>query len=382
VVKEVLKMNLWTVLIIILVFWGILYALFGRKEEEEEGLAVDIFIIMWRTKKLLGFIDKVAQKYKRFWKAYGTIGIIVGFGGMAFVFYMLIKSALIAIKAKAQVAGVQLVIPGITIPLWYGLIGLIVVMVVHELSHGVVARAEDLPLKSVGLVLFFVIPGAFVEPDEEELKKVPLLKRLRVYAAGSMANIVTALLALMLLNYALSPVLQPAGVEIVQFDPKGPAINYLHEGDIIIGIDGHQIKTVEDFLNFMNTTKPGQLITLEVLRNDEKITVKIPLRENPNNPGRGYLGVYPSQHIVSTIRHEGIVLPLAFSLYWIYILNLGIGLMNLFPLIPLDGGRMLDETLKEYLPEKVAKPISFAFIGIGVLLLAINLIPAIRNLIG
>ncbi|ADT84901.1 site-2 protease family protein [Thermococcus barophilus] len=375
-------MNLWTVLIIILAFWGILYVLFGRKEEEEEGLAVDMFVIMWRTKKLLGFIDKIALKYRRFWKVYGTIGIIVGFGGMAFVFYMLIKSAFIAIKAKAQVAGVQLVIPGVTIPLWYGLIGLIVVMVVHELSHGVVARAEDLPLKSVGLVLFFVIPGAFVEPDEEELKKVPLVKRLRVYAAGSMANIVTALLALMLLNYALAPVLQPAGVEITQFDPKGPAINHLHEGDIIIGINGEQIKTIEDFLNFMNTTKPGQIIALEILRNGEKIIVKVPLGENPNNPEKGYLGVYPSQYVVSTIGYENIILPLAFALYWIYILNLGIGLMNLFPLIPLDGGRMLDETLKEYLPEKVAKPISFAFIGIGVLLLAINLIPAIRNLIG
>jgi len=377
-------MNLWTVLIIILTFWGIVYILFGRKEEEEneEGLAVDLFIIMWRTKKLLGFIEKFAQKYKRFWKVYGSVGIVIGFGGMAFVFYMLIKSALIAIRAKAQVAGVQLVIPGVTIPLWYGLIGLIVVMVVHELSHGVVARAEDLPLKSVGLVLFFVIPGAFVEPDEDELRKAPLIKRLRVYAAGSMANIVTALLALMLLNYASAPLLQHAGVEVVQFDPRGPAINYLQEGDIIIGINGEQIKTVEDFLNFMNTTKPGQLITLEVLRNGKKITVKIPLRENPNNPGKGYLGVYPSQHVASTIGHEGIVLPLAFALYWIYILNLGIGLMNLFPLIPLDGGRMLDETLKEFLPDKIAKPISFAFLGIGILLLAINLIPAIRNLIG
>ncbi|NJE08440.1 PDZ domain-containing protein [Thermococcus sp. M39] len=376
-------MNLWTVLIILLAFWGILYVLFGRKkEEEEEGLVVDLFIIMWRTKKLLGFIDKFAQKYTRFWKVYGTIGIIVGFGGMVFVFYMLIRSALIAIRAKAQVAGVQLVIPGVTIPLWYGLIGLIVVMVVHELSHGVVARAEGLPLKSVGLILFFVIPGAFVEPDEDELRKAPLIKRLRVYAAGSMANIVTALLAAVLILSVFAPLIQYAGVEIVSFDPNGPAIHYLKEGDIIVGIDGVQIKTIEDFLNFMNKTKAGQVVTLEVIRNGEKLSVKVPLGEHPNNPGKGYLGVYPSQYVASTIGHENVVLPIYFALNWIYILNLGIGLMNLFPLIPLDGGRMLDETLKEFLPEKIAKPISFAFIGIGVLLLAINLIPAIRNLIG
>jgi len=109
------------------------------------------------------------------------------------IFYMLLKTAMNTLSTKAPSAGVQLVIPGVTIPLWYGLIGLIVVMVVHELSHGVVARAEKLRLKSVGLVLFAVIPGAFVEPDEDELKKAPLLSRLRVYAAGSMANIVVAL---------------------------------------------------------------------------------------------------------------------------------------------------------------------------------------------
>ncbi len=80
-------------------------------------------------------------------------------------------------------------------------------MVVHELSHGVVAKAQRLPLKSVGLVLLAVIPpGAFVEPDEEELGKAPPLRaRLRVYGAGSMANVVTALLTLLLINLAITP---------------------------------------------------------------------------------------------------------------------------------------------------------------------------------
>ncbi|WP_367883132.1 site-2 protease family protein [Thermococcus peptonophilus] len=84
-------------------------------------------------------------------------------------------------------------------------------MVVHELSHGIVARADKLPLKSVGLVLLAVIPGAFVEPDEEELAKAPLRSRLRVYGAGSMANITTAIITALLITYAINPLLIPRG---------------------------------------------------------------------------------------------------------------------------------------------------------------------------
>jgi membrane-associated protease RseP (regulator of RpoE activity) len=376
-------MNLTFILMIILGFWSVLYLAFGKKsEEKDEGLQIDLFIAMWRTKRLLGFIDSIANKYKRFWRVYATLGIFVGYAGMLFVFYMLIKSALIAVKAKAQVAGVQLVIPGVTIPLWYGIIGLIVVMFVHELSHGFVARAENLPLKSVGLLLFVVIPGAFVEPDEENLKKASLISRLRVYAAGSMANLLTAFIAMLLLSFVLTPVLQYSGVEVAKLDTVGPAKDYLKVGDVIVGIDGEKIATIEDFLNFMNKTHAGQVITLEVIREGKRVLLDVPLGDNPNKPGKGYLGVYPTQNLKSKIGFDNIVLPTAFSLYWIYVLNFGIGLMNLFPLIPLDGGRMLDDVFKEYLPQKLARALSFAFIGVGVLLLAINLIPALRSLIG
>lgn len=203
-------------------FWIVLYALFGKKEidpetgepiEKEEGLSVNMFIAMWRTKRLLGFIDRVSRINPRFWKVYADVGIILGYMGMVYVFYALAKTAVQTLQTKGQQAGVQLVIPGVTIPpLWYGLIGLVVVMVVHELSHGIVARADKLPLKSVGLVLLAVIPGgAFVEPDEEELAKAPLRSRLRVYGAGSMANITTAIITALLITYAINPLLIPRG---------------------------------------------------------------------------------------------------------------------------------------------------------------------------
>ncbi len=364
-------------------FWALMYLVFGRKaEEKEEGLEVDGIVAMWRTKRLLGFIESLARRYSRFWRVYGDVGIVLGFGGMVFVFYMLFKTAMKTVTRGGTAAGVQLVIPGVTIPLWYGLIGLAVVLVVHELSHGVVARADGIPLKSVGLVLFLILPGAFVEPDEEEISRAPLRKRLRVYGAGSMANIVTALIALLIINLAIAPLLQPNGVQVAGVVPGSPADGVLQKGDVIIGIDGTQITTVDSFMKFMNTTKPGQIITLRVLRENRELNVKIRLKEHPDRPGKGYIGIYPAQSVKSRIGGERAVIPLFFTLYWIYVLNIGIGLMNLFPLVPLDGGKMLDDVVKEYLPERIARPLRYATIGIALFLLALNLLPAFRNLLG
>ncbi|HDZ36335.1 MAG TPA: PDZ domain-containing protein [Thermococcus sp.] len=363
-------------------FWVILYALFGRRGEQEEGLTVDLFIAMWRTKRLLGFIDSLARRGRRFWKVYADTGIALGFLGMAYVFYALLKTAVSALQTGGEQAGVQLVIPGVTIPLTYGLIGLVVVMVVHELSHGVVARAENLPLKSVGLVLLAVIPGAFVEPDEEALEKAPLRSRLRVYGAGSLANIATAFLAVLVINFAITPILQPSGVLVSGVLEDGPAYGILQEGDVIIAMDGQQIKDMEQFIVFMNVTKPGQMVTLTVLRGDQELNLQLELGTHPDNPEKGYIGIYPAQNVVSKVGAEWLVLPLFFALYWIYVLNIGIGLMNLFPLVPLDGGRMLDDVVKAYLPENIAKPVRYFAIGVGLFLLALNLFPAIMNLAG
>ncbi|WP_367883131.1 zinc metalloprotease [Thermococcus peptonophilus] len=75
-----------------------------------------MFIAMWRTKRLLGFIDRVSRINPRFWKVYADVGIILGYMGMVYVFYALAKTAVQTLQTKGQQAGVQLVIPGVTIP--------------------------------------------------------------------------------------------------------------------------------------------------------------------------------------------------------------------------------------------------------------------------
>lgn len=89
--------------------------------------------------------------------------------------------------------GGTLLLPGVNLPFFEGILALIVIMMVHEGSHAVLARIAKVPIKSSGIVLFGIIPiGAFVEPDEKQLEKVDRIRQTRVLAAGSGANFITS----------------------------------------------------------------------------------------------------------------------------------------------------------------------------------------------
>ena len=76
----------------------------------------------------------------------------------------------------AASSGVGLVLPfkakGVFyVPFFYWIISIFVIAVVHEFSHGLIARANNIKVKSSGFaflaLLVPIIPAAFVEPDEK-----------------------------------------------------------------------------------------------------------------------------------------------------------------------------------------------------------------------
>jgi len=78
--------------------------------------------------------------------------------------------------------------------------GLALGLVVHEGGHGLMCRVEDIDVESVGLAFLTVVPvGAFVEPDEEDLRLADRGAQLRMYTAGVTNNFAIALVALILL---------------------------------------------------------------------------------------------------------------------------------------------------------------------------------------
>jgi len=228
-------------------------------------------ILMLRTNRGKGFLDRLARP-KRFWRGYGNVGIVLMGVMMVAMLFLLVMVAMTASnipKEDAPNARMLVGIPVVNplIPLWYGILGLAVGIVVHEFSHGIMARAGKIKVKSMGILLCIFPIGAFVEPDEEELAAASKPRRARVYAVGPLANLIVALICAMLFSTVMMGAVEPVaqGTGIVGILDGGPAeMVGLKPGMILTEVNGTAIEENADFFEAMDRTKPGQDITVKV----------------------------------------------------------------------------------------------------------------------
>lgn len=323
-----------------------------------EQLKIDIHgpLLMRRTKRLRGFIDSVAKKSPRFWKGSMSIGVAVAVFIMFLTLYLLIKSITTMFQASVGIALPGVDIPGspLFIPLGYGLIGLASVMIIHEFGHGILARAENVKIESIGVLLLAILPGAFVEQNEKDFEKSRGISKLRIYAAGSIFNMGLAAVAFALL-YVISTFFVPYafyddGLIINAVTTNSPAEGVLQPGMIIHSVNGYTIKDKEDYMTLLlNKTKPGDNLTYVT----DKGTFTITSGKQPNNDSITYPGTRTDTHLAvksNVSKKIGEIIPWTlyyFSelLYWVFLLNFAVGTFNLLPIKPFDGGWMLEELL-------------------------------------
>lgn len=365
-------------LIAFVAIW-ILVAIFHEKLSSY-GVELNFPVIMWKTQRLRGLISRISNFSPTFWRWFMNVGIVVAFVAMIFITWTLISSLPSVFEAPA----VSIVIPGVEmpgssiyIPFFYGLLALATVLIVHEFSHGIQAVGEKIPIKSIGLLLFIILPGAFVEPDEEELKKAKRSSRLRVYAAGSIANISLALIALVLvslISVGIPHYFAEDGIAIDRIVSDSPSDGILKEGMILQAIDNQKINDSESYSNVVSSFKPGDNVTVTTDQGSYTLT----LDENPNNESRGFFGIQAAKHFELIDDSLGPIPWILFELSelfeWIFMLNLGIGLFNLLPLKPLDGGYMLEILLSYKLSENLYKPIVNALSGVMAMIIIFSLI--------
>lgn len=380
--------GIWYYIIAFFLIW--ILSLTFRRQLSNHGFEINFPTIMWKTKRFHNVIEKIANLSPRFWKWFMNVGIIISFIAMFLITYSLIQSLSTLIEAPA----VSIVLPGVEmpgstiyVPLGYGLISLATVLIVHEFSHGILSRVEKINIKSVGLLLFTILPGAFVEPDEEELVKSSKLSQLRVYAAGSMANIALAIVALLIFSavgtYGIPNTFDENGIEIDRVVSDSPANGVLKEGMILESINNHTIKDSNDYMEVVETFVPGERVSIGTDQGIYNLT----LSENPSNSSRGFVGVQAANHFeikesVSSIFGDTIpwiLFEISTLTQWIFILNLGVGLFNLLPVKPLDGGRMFEIVLSYKLKEETYKPITNA---VSIVLATIIIFSLIYGFIG
>lgn len=226
-------------------------------------------ILMFRTERGKGIIEWLG-KAKRFHQYTGTVGIWVTLFCMGALMLLLIAQMPFVLRIPVEQAPQArhiLALPGINplIPVVYGIIALVVAIVIHEFAHGVLARAQNLKVKTLGMLYLIVPIGAFVEPDEEEMMQTTRKKRMRVYAAGPMSNIVTALILGLVFSAGFMAAATPVGdgLGIDQVVPGSPADQAgLEEGMLITQIDNTTITDLQSFQGSLRETHPGQRIEI------------------------------------------------------------------------------------------------------------------------
>lgn len=345
-------------------------------------------IFLYRMKWGLKWMDKYAAKYREWVIMFGYVSAGVGFVGMIFIGYMIIKNLYDAFFVAGATSSVSLVLPGVNIPglgilpFWHWVVAIFVIAVIHEFSHGVVARAWNVKVKNTGIVLLGPIIGAFVEPDEKRMAKEKDIVQYSILGAGPFSNVVLAVLALMLLSLAGNPLqdamTDPAGFTFEAYFAENLALEKagIEPGSRITSINGVETLEFVPFGEEIGRHRAGDEVVLGVDGKD----VSIVLGENPEDAAKPFLGITQIKNeidvkeayangIGSVAYH--IVDTTNIFLRWLFLLSLGIGLFNLLPLPIVDGGRMLQVFLWKLKGEKKGNKIygkvSFFFLLVLIL---------------
>ncbi|MFA7198146.1 MAG: site-2 protease family protein [Methanoculleus sp.] len=354
----------------------------------------------------VGFFDWF-QKFRRPLRAYATLGVLMVVVVSAFMTLALVLAVPQYLVHTPEPTGIydprnMLAIPGVNqaIPITAAvIIGLVLTMVIHEFGHAILARVEDMRVKSMGLLIAVIPIGAFVEPEEEDVEAAKGMPKIRMFGAGITNNIVIGLacfVVMFLLVGMATPLPTPLVQGVYQDYPAAEA--GLPGYSVITEINGIPVTSQEEVSAIMDGTQPGEMVTLTATKDGVESTYTLTLDEWPEvlngDQDSGFMGVYyysapaVKEHI-GNIANLGLLAPLYLTiapidafiqgntqqlaillsdtpeqlaweepfpffwgtvhlLFWTGWFNLLVGMFNAIPIVPLDGGHMMREGVERF----------------------------------
>jgi len=373
-------------LVVFYLFLLVIFRIYRNKFEVQWKI-----FALYKTKIGLKLMDSIAKKVPSLLYVSGYFGIFIGFLGMIFTFGFVVWAAYRLIFVPAADAVLAPVLPGISISeqlpvlsFWHWIIAILIVATVHEFSHGVYARLRNIKIKSSGFAFLGPILAAFVEPDEKELKKKRIRDQLLVFSAGPFSNIVLGILIFLIMVFVFIPLqtnmIEINGVIIGSINSTLPiGQSGLAAGHVIQNIDGRDVDDANVIVNVLKNKKPGDKVN--IVANESSFNVV--LAEHPEDKTRGFLGISFSGYD-SILKNESlswlysILKWFNMLLFWTFNISIGVGLFNLLPLGPVDGGRMFHAAmLKITKNERKALKLLSLVSMIVLFLIIVNLMPFI-----
>ena len=396
----------WLQVLLLLILAYALIAVYIR----DRGLFSDRIMffgpIMAIKTERVGFFDWF-QKFRRLLRAYATLGVVMVVVVSAFMTLALLLAIPQLLVHTPEPTGIYdprniLAIPGVNqaIPITAAVfIGLLLTIVVHEFGHAILARVEDMRVRSMGLLIAVIPIGAFVEPDEEDVEAAKGMPKIRMFGAGITNNIVVGLVCFGLM-FLLMGMATPLSVPLVQGVYKDfPAADAGLQGySVITGINGVPVTSQEEVSAFMDGTRPGETVTLTAEKDGVERTYTLTLAEWPealaSDRDSGFMGVYyynaplVKEHL-GNVADLGLLAPLYLTIapidafiqgntqqlailladtpeqvawkepfpffwgtvhlaFWLGWFNLLVGMFNAIPIVPLDGGYIMKEGVERF----------------------------------
>lgn len=333
----------------------------NRKKLKREGILL-LYHTKWGTK----LIKKTGEKYKKILKPASYISVFIGYILMIVIIWMFAKIVWIYVFHSDLVRAIKMppIMPLIPYlpqmfklnwlpPFYfsYWIIILAVIAVTHEFFHGIFAALFKVKTKTTGFGFFPrflpIFTAAFVNLDEKIMAKKSSFQQRAVLSAGTFANVLTALLGVILMFGFFSLTFSPTGVvyddyayEIVPFENitsingisisnpqefvdfnkskirniktfektyytikaidqknklaalyfNSPAIKENLTG-AIIEIEGETITSLEKLSSKLSEYSPGRDISLTMFNGEEYYNKKIKLGNNPANNESSWIGV-------------------------------------------------------------------------------------------
>ncbi|MEN6429813.1 MAG: M50 family metallopeptidase, partial [Coriobacteriales bacterium] len=243
----------------------------------------------------------------------------------------------------------------------------------------------------------------------ETYRGLPPWKRITLLLSGVLVNLATAILVFTLVlsifgNYE-------ASLRLDYVEPASPAAAAgLEPGDVLTHLDGTELTSWTHFQQLMAATEPGQEVSISFARDEKPHAVKAVLKDLE---GHGFLGVRPAFVKVNYTAGEALGLsfkwtgmvfsaigdffrpstfatsvensrsvvgisvmaadaaqagPLDYA-WFIALLSLSLGAMNLLPIPPLDGGKVAIEIIEWIAGRPLGRRLSLAVSAAGAILL-------------
>ncbi len=351
---------MWNILYYVLVIigiWFIVNIVYRLKEEyfTKRGFKLYYGLILLYRK---GRTVKPFPMYKKI----SYIHVIIFVLALISFYSAMIPNILVKRGFIKGEATVQLLIPGINVTgvqLIYFIIAVVIAAYIHEYLHAYTAASHGLKVKSMGFAIIFLIPIAFTEIDEDDLRNASRRAKIAVLSAGPSANYLLALLFLGLMFLSISPY----GIVVLDVTPNSLAEKYgIKPHDILIRVNGEPV-TRYSLAKYLRN-KSAVNFTLEIISHGVLKKINIYKPENITRLGITFSNK-PNDILINTLGLE-YALAINYIILWLYIVNFGLALINAAPIFISDGGRIFYEiTSKKYIGH-IINTISLAILILAV----------------